>query len=68
LTTAGTDVAGAVVAAGTLEVDVLLLVDSSESEDELQADASISMNAARAATKKGTRKNRYLGISPPLCD
>ena len=55
-------------AAGTLEVDVLLLADSSESEDELQADASISTNAARTATKKGTRKNRYLGISPPLCD
>jgi hypothetical protein len=68
LTTAGTEVAGAVVAAGTLVVDVLLLVDSTESEDELQADARISINAARVATIKGIRSNLYLVISPPSFD
>ena len=61
----------AAVAAGTLVADallLLLLVDSTESEDELQADARISINAVRVATIKGIRSNRYLVISPPSCD
>ena len=55
MTTAGTEVSGSDVEAGTLVADVLLLlllVDSTESEDELQADARISINAVRVATIK----------------
>jgi len=70
LTTAGTEVAlaaGTLVAGALLLVaDALLLVDSTESEDELQADARISINAVRVATIKGIRNKRYLVISPPM--
>ena len=74
MTTAGTEVAVVAVAAGTLVADAagtlvadaLLLVDSTESEDELQADARISINAVRVATIKGIRNKRYLVISPPM--